>query len=465
MFSTDTYKHRRSALQQAVSGGVLLFLGNDESPMNYADNAYPFRQDSTFLYFFGIRTPKLAAVIDIDEDCTILFGDELSIDEIIWMGRMETLAEKGSTSGVDLVCSSRELALYLGKVRQQKRQIHFLPPYRPENNIRLWDLLGITPQQIKQQSSIAFIQAVIAQRSIKSTEEVVEIERAVDISVDMHLLAMKMARPGVTELQIANAIQTTAQNAGGALAYPTILSVHGEILHNHHHMHTLEAGQLVLNDSGAETAMGYASDLTRTFPVSGKFTSKQREVYELVRQALEQSSAELAPGVRFLDIHFRACRALVEGLKAIGLMHGDTDEAVAAGAHTLFFQCGTGHMMGLDVHDMEDLGEQYVGYTDRLKKDTETFGLKSLRLGKEMEEGYVLTVEPGIYFIPELLDLWKSEDKLEAFINYAAVERYRNFGGIRIEDNFLITGDGHRKLSKDLLTTIQEIEEWKASNS
>ncbi|QNL50749.1 aminopeptidase P N-terminal domain-containing protein [Olivibacter sp. SDN3] len=461
MFSTDTYKHRRRVLGEEVGSGVLLFLGNEESPMNYADNTFPFRQDSTFLYYFGIQEPKLVAIIDIDENRTILFGDELSIDDIIWMGRQETLTEKGFKSGIDYVYPSNELPIYLKKAQQQERPVHLLPPYRAENKISLWGLLGVAPQDTKHKASTSFIQAVVAQRSIKSSEEIIEIEKAVNTSVEMHLLAMNMVRPGVTELQIANAVQALAQNSGGALAYPTILSIHGEILHNHKHVHTLQAGQLILHDSGAETAMGYAGDLTRTFPVSDKFTDKQKEVYDVVRQALLQASDQLAPGIRFLDIHFTACRALVEGLKSIGLMHGNTEEAVAAGAHTLFFQCGTGHMMGLDVHDMEDLGEQYVGYTDSLKKDTETFGLKSLRLGKELVGGYVLTVEPGIYFIPELIDLWKSEDKLEAFINYQALEQYRDFGGIRLEDNFLITGDGHRKLGNALPTSIQAIEDIK----
>lgn len=465
MFNPTTYIQRRETLKRNISGGVLLFLGNNESPINFADNAFRFRQDSTFLYYFGIQEPKLAAIIDLDEDRIMLFGDELTLDETVWMGRSETLSEKGLKSGVDRLYSSWELTAYLDKVQQQHRRVHFLPPYQPENKLRLWQLLAIDPNNLSAQASLAFIQAVVAQRSIKSEEEIIEIEKAVNISVEMHLIAMKMAKPGMTELQIANAIQAYAQNAGGALAYPTILSVHGEILHNHKHIHTLQAGQLVLNDSGAETGMGYAGDLTRTFPVSEQFTTKQREIYEIVLDALEQSSSLLAPGVRYLDVHYAACKTLVEGLKAIGLMHGDTEEAVAAGAHTLFFQCGTGHLMGLDVHDMEDLGEQHVGYTETLKKDTKTFGLKSLRLGKQLQPGFVLTVEPGIYFIPELLDTWKSENKLAAFINYPAVGQYRDFGGIRIEDNFLITPHHHRKLGKQLASTVKEVEELRTINN
>lgn len=459
MFHSSTYIDRRKQLKTTISKGILLFLGNNESPMNYADNAFPFRQDSSFLYYFGIQEPKLAAVIDLDENKDILFGDELTIDEIVWMGRQETLQEKCRKVGIEDIQSSSQLAPYLQKALRQQRVIHFLTPYQPENKLKLLDLLGLSLKELASQASAPFIQAVVAQRSVKSQEEVAQIETAVNTSVEMHLLAMRMAKVGMTELQVANAIQEMAQNAGGRLAYPTILSVHGEILHNHKHVNTLKDGQLVLNDSGAETAMGYAGDLTRTFPVGKTFTNKQKEIYNIVLEALQQSSALLAPSVRYLDVHFKACSTLVEGLKSIGLMKGNTEEAVALGAHTLFFQCGTGHMMGLDVHDMEDLGEQYVGYTETLKKDTTTFGLKSLRLGKELAAGYVLTVEPGIYFIPELFSRWKAENKLKDFINYNEVEKYLSFGGVRIEDNYLVTDTGHKKLGKELAKTIEEVEE------
>lgn len=459
MFNTTSYIDRRELLKQQIGqGGILLFLGNEDSAMNYADNTYPFRQDSTFLYYFGIQEPKLAAIIDIDEDQTILFGDELTIDEIVWMGRQETLASKSKKAGIENVRPAVDLATYLKRASSTGRTIHFLPPYRPENKLKLFSLLHIAPEEIASKASVPFIQAVVKQRSIKTDEELAEIENAVNTAVDMHLLAMRMAKPGITELEMANAIEEVAKNAGGRLAYPTILSVHGEILHNHHHIHTLKEGQLVLNDSGAETAMRYAGDLTRTFPVSRSFTTKQREIYQVVLEAFEKASAQLAPGTRYLDVHFTACKALVDGLKALGLMHGDTEEAVAAGAHTLFFQCGTGHMLGLDVHDMEDLGEQYVGYTADLKKNTTTFGLKSLRLGKALETGYVLTVEPGIYFIPELFQQWEAEHKLANFIHYTKVAAYMDFGGVRIEDNFVVTETGSRTLGKPLPKKAEEIE-------
>ncbi len=458
MFSTRTYQSRREALQKNVSSGIILLMGNGEAPINFKDNTYPFRQDSTFLYYFGIATPGLAAVIDIDEDHTTIFGDEMTIDDIIWMGRLETLKEKASKAGVTHTRPTNALAAVLLQAMQDGRPVHFLPPYRHANSIRLSHLTGIAIEQLSESASVALIKAVVAQRAVKSEEEVAEIERAVNTSVDMHLTAMRLAKPGMTEQQLAAAVQHVAQQGGGTLAYPTILSVRGEVLHNHYHGNVLQEGDLVLNDSGAETAMGYAGDLTRTFPAGKTFTTLQKEAYQVVLNALESATAALKPGVAYLDIHLHACRMLTEGLKAIGLMRGDTDEAVAAGAHTLFFQCGTGHMMGLDVHDMEDLGEQYVGYTDNLRKDTNTFGLKSLRLGKELEAGYVLTVEPGLYFIPELIDRWKAENELVQFIDYEKVEAFRNFGGIRVEDDILITRDGRRILGKPLVKTVTEIE-------
>ena len=433
-------------------------MGNTEASINFKDNVYPFRQDSTFLYYFGIAAPDLAAVIDIDADRTTVFGDEMTLEDIVWMGRLETLKEKAEKSGVTDTRPANELAATLLHALENGRPIHFLPPYRQANAIRLANLTGMAIEQLAGSASTELIKAVVLQRSIKSDEEVVEMERAVDISVDMHLTAMRLAKPGITEQHLAAAVQQVTQQTGGTLAYPTILTVRGEVLHNHYHDNVLKEGDLVLNDSGAETAMGYAGDLTRTFPAGKTFTSLQKEVYQVVLNALESATQKLKPGVRYLDIHLHACRMLTEGLKALGLMRGDTDEAVAAGAHTLFFQCGTGHLMGLDVHDMEDLGEQHVGYTDTLRKDTSTFGLKSLRLGKELEAGYVLTVEPGLYFIPELIERWKSENKLAAFINYEKVASFKHFGGIRVEDDILITETGYRILGKPLAKTIAEIE-------
>jgi Xaa-Pro aminopeptidase len=459
MFHTNIYVERRAALARELKSGLLLFLGNDESPVNYLDNTYTFRQDSTFLYYFGVIQAGLAAIIDIDESREILFGEEMSIDDIVWMGRQETLQAKGIAVGIDLVHPFNDLTGYINNAQLKNRTIHILPPYRAENKIKLAGLLKTDINGLAQAVSVPFIKAVVAQRAVKSALEIKEIERAVNHTIDMHLLAMSKTRPGMKEEEIAAIILGEALRTGGNLAYPVILTIHGEILHNHFHGNTMQEGQLVLNDSGMETELGYCGDITRTFPVGKKFDNRQREVYSIVKAALENAETALVPGRRYIDVHFAACKTLAEGMKSMGLMKGDMDEAVAAGAHALFFQCGTGHMMGLDVHDMEDLGEAYVGYDESIKKETSLFGLKSLRLGKALEPGYVFTVEPGIYIIPELIDLWKSERRFESFINYAAVEKFKDFSGIRLENNYAMTQDGYQQLGKSLAITIEEVEE------
>ncbi|WP_288445853.1 aminopeptidase P family protein [uncultured Chryseobacterium sp.] len=460
MFSAATYQERRTVLQTNVENGILLFLGNIENPVNFEHNPYYFRQDSTYLYYFGIQEPRIAAVVDIDEDKTIIFGDELSIDDIVWMGRQETLKEKSLKSGVQETLPYTELSSYLAKALASGRKVHYLPPYQSANKILLSDLLGITISAL--QPSVEMIKAVVKQRSVKETREIVQIEEAVTVSNEMHLLAMRLARPGVKEYEIANAIQYLAANKECHMSYPPIVTVNGGILHNHYRLNTMKEGDLFLNDSGAETAMGYAGDLTRTFPVGKAFTTKQKEMYEVVLNAFNNAQSLLKPGVRFKDIHLKAAQNLVEGLIELGLMKGNAEEAVKNHAHTLFFQCGLGHMMGLDVHDMEDLGEQYIGYTEEEPKDTQTFGLKSLRLGKELESGFVVTVEPGIYMIPDLIDMWQAENKNADFINYDKVNEYRNFGGIRVEDDFLITDEGYRLLGNGLIKTVEEIENYRA---
>ncbi len=462
MFDKNVYVTRRKKLKASLSDVVLLFLGNTESPINYRDNHYHFRQDSTFLYYFGIKTPGLAAIIDLYDDKEIIFGDEMSIDEIVWMGQQKTLTQRCGETGIESVIPEKGLKKYIDGALQSGKQVHFLPPYRAENKIRLQYLAGIDVFRTGELASRSFIKAVVAQRSIKSEEEIIEIEKAVGISAEMHMLALKMARPGMRESDIAAALSQVALAAGGNLAYPTILTVHGEILHNHYQGNVLKKGQMVLNDSGAETAMGYSGDITRTFPVSKSFTSTQKDIYNIVLSAYQSAASELTPGIRYLDIHYTACKTLVAGLKDLGLMKGDIAEAVEAGAHAMFFQCGTGHMMGLDVHDMEDLGEEYVGYDENLEKEKQQFGLKSLRLGKELKKGYVLTVEPGIYINPALIDLWRSESKFTEFINYRKLEEYRHFGGIRIEDDFLITASGSRLLGDPLPVSADEIENVRA---
>lgn len=458
MFEKKVYQQRRAALQSKLNSGILLFLGNEDSPMNFKDNIYHFRQDSTFLYYFGINDPSLAAIIDLDEDETILFGNEMSIDDIVWMGRQKTLAEKSADSGLSKILPLDQLDTYLKKYQEKNRPVHFLPPYRPENIIKLTNWFNVPTNQLKERASLSFIKAVVAQRSIKSAEEIEELDRAASMSADIHLMVMQQAKPGMYERELAAKIQSEALASGGNLAYPVILTVQGEILHNHYYGNQLNEGQLVLNDSGVETALGYAGDLTRTFPVGKTFSAEQKDVYDIVLNAYYHAKDLLAPGVRYLDVHLASCKMLAQGLKDIGLMKGNIDDAVQAGAHAMFFQCGTGHMMGLDVHDMEDLGEQYVGYTDDLIKNTTQFGLKSLRLGKELEAGYVLTVEPGIYIIPELIDRWKASNEFAEFINYDKLETFRNFSGIRVEDDFLITDSGSRMLGKHLALTTEEIE-------
>lgn len=462
MFEKTIYINRREKLQKTVSKGLLLFLGNELSSINFKDNTYYFRQDSTFLYYFGINRPSIAAIIDLDNNNTTVFGNELSIEERVWTSESESLKESCINSGIKNSMRYEDLKSAIEESRKKGRQIHFLPPYRPENKILLAELLSIPLTDIQKSSSEEFIRAVVAQRSVKAAEEIIEIEKAVNTSVDMHLLAMKMARPGLTELNLATAIQQMALDAGGNLAYPSIMTTNGHILHNHNYNNILKEGQLILNDSGAETAMGYAGDITRTFPVGKAFSPVQKSLYNIVLRSFNESSKLVKPEEPFLNIHLHACKEIALGLKEMGLMKGDIDEAVNLGAHTLFFQCGLGHMMGLDVHDMEDLGEEYVGYTPTDKKNTTEFGLKSLRLGKKLEPGYVVTIEPGIYFIPTLIDLWKSENKHSAFINYEEVEKFRHFGGIRVEDDFLVTDQGHRLLGRPLPKTVEEIEQMKA---
>lgn len=458
MFDKQVYILRRSVLKSKLGSGVVLFLGNEESPMNYKDNTYHFRQDSTFLYYFGISEPSLAAIIDLDEDKEIIFGNEMSIDDIVWMGRQKTLKEKSEDAGLAVVLPSAQLETFLKKYKEQNRPVQFLPPYRGENQIKLSTWFNLSVEQVKNAASIPLIKAVVAQRSIKSIEEIAELDLAAAASADMHLMVMQQAKPGMYERELAAKIQEAALASGGNLAYPAILTVRGEILHNHYHGNQLKEGQMVLNDSGVETALGYAGDLTRTFPVSKKFSPVQKDIYDIVLQAYTNAKDLLAPGVRYLDVHLTSCKTLAQGLKDIGLMKGNIDDAVEAGAHAMFFQCGTGHMMGLDVHDMEDLGEQYVGYTEELLKNTSQFGLKSLRLGKALETGYVLTVEPGVYIIPELIDRWKAAGQFNEFIDYNKLEQFRDFTGIRVEDDFLVTENSHRMLGKHLALTTNEIE-------
>ena len=461
MFSAQTYTKRREQLKcQMGSGGLLLFLGNEESAMNYADNTYHFRQDSTFLYYFGVDHAGFAAIIDLDEDRTLVFADDLTIDAIVWTGILPSVAELAAAGGVENTRPSSALADLLSAASANGRKIHFLPPYRPENKIKLMALLGVDPGESQGEASLPFIRAVVEMRAVKSAEEIVEIEKGVNVTIDMHLAAMRMARPGMTEAEVAARVTEIALASGGNLSFPVIATIHGETLHNHAHHHTLKPGDIFLLDCGAETAMHYAGDLTSTFPVDRTFSSRQKDVYSVVLSAHLAAVARAGPGVPMREVHRTACRTLAEGLKGLNLMKGDLEEAVAQGAHALFFQCGTGHMMGLDVHDMEDLGEVWVGYEGQPKSTQ--FGLKSLRLARPLKPGFVFTVEPGLYFIPELIKRWRAEGKFTEFIRYDILETFLNFGGARIEENLLITETGTRILGKWRPRTLEEVEQVRA---
>ncbi|UKJ08888.1 aminopeptidase P family protein [Solitalea lacus] len=466
MFNKETYIKRRNKLKEQVSSGVILLLGNDESSMNYADNTYHFRQDSSFLYFFGLDIPGLAAIIDIENDFEAIYGTELSIDDIVWMGPQDTLQQQAlNYSGIKNFHTKAELNKYISTIKEKKRRVHFLPPYRPENKIKLVELLDVKLDEIKDIISVNLIKAIIEQREIKSEEEIIEIEKAVGITNQMHLTAMKMAKPGITEAEIAAAVHQIPLAADCNIAFPIIATIRGEVLHNHHHKNILKEGQLFLLDAGAESKMHYAGDMSRTTPVSGTFTAQQKIIYDICLTAHEAALQKCGPGVKFKDVHFTAATSIAEGLKQIGLMKGDIKAAVEAGAHALFFQCGTGHMMGLDTHDMEDLGEQFVGYTAEEPKELLLFGLKSLRLGKVLKPGMVVTIEPGIYFIPELIKMWKEEKRFIEFINYDKVEEYIGFGGLRNEDDVLITEDGYRVFGGFVPKTTEDIERYKAGES
>lgn len=462
MFNRNIYIERRNKLKENFSKGILLFLGNDEVPMNYSGNTYQFRQDSSFLYFWGINKPKLAAIIDLDKDKEIVFGDDRTVDDIVWMGFDEKLSDTANKVGVNNTESFDKLNNFLSKAIRKKRKIHFLPQYRAENIILLSRILKIKNFEINDCASTKLIKAIINQRAIKSEEEINEIEKALDISYEMYITAMQTIKPGMIEKEIFGLIQGIALAKGSGVSFPIIFSVNGQILHNHSHNNIMKDGLIAVLDSGVETEMGYASDITRTIPISGKFTAKQKEIYNIVLDSQLKAIELMKPGVLYKDIHIEAAKVIAKGLKDLGLMKGDIEKAVNKGAHALFFPHGLGHMMGLDVHDMENLGENLIGY-DKLIKRSKQFGLAYLRFAKKLQPGHVLTVEPGIYFIPQLIDQWKKENKFSEFINYNKIKDYLDFGGIRIEDNVLVTKDGHKVLGKPIPKSIEDVEKTCAS--
>jgi Xaa-Pro aminopeptidase len=456
MFQKKTYIERRKTLKEKVGKGIILFFGNEESPMNYTDNTYHFRQDSTFLYYFGIQHPGMAAIIDIDNDKEIIFGDDYTIDDIVFMGPKPTIVERAELCGITNVLPVSELAAALDGPQKLGRQIHFLPLYRPENKIKLFELLGIAPKEVTSKFSIDLVRAVVSQREFKTEEEIVQLHQAVDVSVDMHVAAMKFAKPGMTEAQVTAEVLRIAIAAGGNISFPIIATINGQTLHNHYHGNVLKEGDLFLIDAGYENEMCYAGDLSSTIPVSKKFTPVQKDIYQLTLESHQAAVDAAQLNKPFKNVHIAASKTIFEGLKSMGLTKGNADDAFSAGAHALFFPCGTGHMMGLDVHDMEDLGEVWVGY-DGQPKSTQ-FGLKSLRFAKPLRPGHVYTIEPGIYFIPELMDLWKSQGMFSEFFNWDKIYAYRNFGGIRNEEDFVMTENGAQMLGKPKPKTIEEVE-------
>jgi len=464
VFPSDVYVERRTRLIERIQHGLILFMGHNESPMNYRDNTYPFRQDASFLYFIGLDNPGLAAVIDADEGREIVFGDDATLDDIVWMGPQPLLSERCHQIGIDETEPSSELESVLQKALKQDRPIHFLPQYRPETIMKIGRLLHVPASRIQERISEALIKAVVAQRSVKSEGEIEQIEAALDVTYEMHTLAMKMSKPGMRECDVSGAMEGAALARGSRLSFPSIFSVHGETLHNHYHGNVMSEGDIAINDSGAESPLHYAGDITRTIPVGGTFTQKQKDIYQIVLDTQLGSIEAMKPGVPYRDVHRLACRILTSGLKAIGLITGDADEAVQASAHTLFFPHGLGHQLGLDVHDMESLGEDYVGYTETIRRNPE-FGWNCLRLGRELEPGFAVTVEPGIYFIPALIDRWKADKKCADFIHYDKVETYRDFGGVRLEDDVLITENGCRVLGPAIPKTIGDVEALASSGA
>jgi Xaa-Pro aminopeptidase len=457
MFKAETYIQRRKLLRKSVGSGLLIFLANEESPMNYPSNQYHYRQDSSFLYFFGLSSPGLAAIADADEGTDTLYGDDIGIEDIIWMGNLPTLKERALEAGVRRTAPR---AAFDEKVRQALaagRPVHYLPPYRPDNMIALSDLLMIPIKELRGKASAAFIKASVDQRIIKSIEEIREMESAVAVSQEMYLSAMKLAKPGRYEYQVSGAMEGIALAYGMHLAFPPIVTVNGQTLHMHAHENLLAKGRLLVMDCGAEAPSGYASDITRTVPVGGRFSARQKAVYEIVLAGQGSAIKAIKPGVNFKDIHVQTARVMTDGLKALGLMKGDTADAVAAGAHALFFPHGLGHNIGLDVHDMEDYGENNVGYGEKVERSSQ-FGLAYLRMARVLKPGHVLTVEPGLYFIPALFALWRKEKKHRDFIVYDAVEKFLDFGGARIEDDVLVTEKGHKVLGPPIPKTVAEIE-------
>ena len=465
MFSKETYVNRRTELKKLVKKGVILLFGNNESPVNYPSNGYyPFRQDSSFLYYFGINRDGLVGIIDIDEDTETIVGNDIDIEDIVWFGSVDSVKELAASVGVSKTAPMKQLQVICNEALRQHKPVHFLPPYRFDTKLQIFDLLGIHPTQQKEAASLELINAVITMRSTKEQQEIDEIENACSIGYKMHTTAMRLTKPGLTEKYIGGQVDGVAHSYGAMVSFATIYTQHGEIMHGAPRWDELQDGRLVLCDAGAENRNNYCSDNTRTYPVNGKFTQRQLDIYSIVEACHDYVLNVAKPGVRYKDVHLAVCRLMAGKLKELGLMKGDVDEAVNAGAHAMFLPHGLGHMMGMDVHDMEGLGQIYVGFDEETRPSTQ-FGTNALRMGRRLEEGFVVTDEPGIYFIPDLIDDWRAKGLHTDFINYDVLETYKDFGGIRIEDDVLITADGCRFLGKERIPYHpKDVEEFMANN-
>jgi Xaa-Pro aminopeptidase len=457
MFAADLYQQRRQRLMQAVGSGLVLLLGHQASPINFAENLYPFHQDGSFLYFCGLNQPARVLLLDVDSGREVLFADETPAEALVWTGPVPTPAEQAARAGMDQTRPLEDLSPAIRSGKAGGRPIHYLPPYRPDQLIRLSQLLEIPLSAVASGASRVLIDAVVAQRSRKSPEEVAQIEAALAVTARMHIIAMQHSRPGVSEQEVVGAMAGVMTSMGARPAFAPIYSVRGEILHNPTHTHRMIRGDLTVNDSGAESCLHYASDITRSLPVGGRFSMRQKELYTLLLQVQQAAIDAVAPGTEYRQVHQLASLRLAEGLRQIGLLKGNPQEAVAAGAHALFFPHGLGHMLGLDVHDMESLGEDRVGYGSQMQRSTQ-FGLRSLRLARRLEPGFVITVEPGIYFIPALMDQWRTQGLHTHFVDYQRLEPYRGFGGMRLEDDLLVTESGRRILGPPIPKTVAEVE-------
>ena len=462
LFPKQTYVERRRVLAERIGSGLILLFGNNNSPANYPGNAYKWRQDSTFLYYFGLQREGLCGVIDCDEARVWLIGDDIDIDDIVWFGSVASVADMAGECGADCCAPMSKLEKLVKEAIAARRRVHFLPQYRHDLMIQLMDLTGIHPARQREMASLELIHAVCDQRACKSAEEIAEIERACEIGYKMHTTAMRMVSPAVTEQEIAGTISGIAESYGCKVSFQSIVSMHGEIMHGYPSPKRLESGRLLLCDCGAETNENYCSDNTRTTPVDGVFTQRQREIYSIVEECHDFALTLCKPGVRWWDVHFGVCRLMTERLKELGLMRGDVDAAVAAGAHAMFMPHGLGHMMGLDVHDMEGFGQTIIGFDEETQPRLDQFGTNCLRFGRRLQEGFVMTDEPGIYFIPALIDDWRAKGHCAEFINFDLLETYKDFGGIRLEDDVLITADGCRFLGKEIIPYhIDDVEEFK----